>query len=215
LFCISTVYQAREIAIGLLYFRAWRPSELILKPVPNGASQYGCLGIGSLLARPRSARVLRELAPWHMREVIVIDDDERKRITAVYSRKRAAEKNRHKEEEFLLAFPSADDFTNWWDKQFEQQRGECAYCETGIDRIRKLINAGLLRTRRVRGTGKRGTCMELERKDPFGRYEPDNCVLICMYCNNDKSNVYGFEEYKRFFGPARKAHYEWLASKLI
>jgi 5-methylcytosine-specific restriction endonuclease McrA len=145
---------------------------------------------------------------------MALDEIEVKRIKALYSKKKSGEKEHHNAEDFKFGFDSADDLVRWWRDQFEKQQGQCAYCQTSIDLIKKLIDKDLLRTRRTRGQGKRGKCLELERKEPFGRYEPENCVLVCMCCNNDKSNIYGHEEYMRFFGPSRKKHYDWLAGKL-
>ena len=144
----------------------------------------------------------------------MIDDDERKRIRSVYSKKKSAASKKHELDIFLHGFPTADLFVQWWDQQFDKQHGRCAYCQTSIDLIRSLIQADFLRTRKTRGDGNRGTRLELERKDPCGSSGPDNCVLVCMCCNNDKSNVYDHEQYEQFFGPNRKAHYQWLATKL-
>jgi hypothetical protein len=148
------------------------------------------------------------------KKTMILDETEVKRIKALYSKKKSEEKKHHSAEDFKFGFASTDHFLSWWHEQFEKQQGQCAYCQTSIDLIKKLIDKGLLRTRRTRGQGKRGKCLELERKEPFGRYEPENCVLVCMCCNNDKSNIYGHDEYMRFFGPNRKKHYDWLATKV-
>lgn len=148
----------------------------------------------------------------------MLDDRERERIKAIYSKKRSAAKKTDEKnatnnaEQFECAFGGVEGFVDWWDRQLSTQAGRCAYCETSINLIAKLIDAGNLGTRRVRANGKRGKCLELERKSPVGRYEPDNCVLVCMFCNNDKSNIYKHEDYKKFFGPPRKKHFEYLAA---
>jgi hypothetical protein len=108
-------------------------------------------------------------------------------------------------------FSSSTELVDWWIKKFDEQNGCCAYCETLIGLINQLIDAGLLRTRKVNSNGKRGPCLELERKNADAGYSPENCTLICYYCNNDKSYVYSEDEYRKFFAPARARHFEYLA----
>ncbi|WP_143275302.1 hypothetical protein [Bradyrhizobium canariense] len=59
-----------------------------------------------------------------------------------------------------------------------------------------------------------GARHELERKNPDAGYSPENCTLICYYCNNDKSYVYSEDEYRQFFAPARARHFDYLANNL-
>ncbi|MBN8987585.1 MAG: hypothetical protein J0H42_05045 [Rhizobiales bacterium] len=130
---------------------------------------------------------------------------ERSRVKRLYSRTKHGA---------LDGFSSSTELVDWWIKKFDEQHGRCAYCETSIDLINRLINADLLRTRKVNHNGKRGPCLELERKNPNSNYSPENCTLICYYCNNDKSYVYSEDEYRKFFAPARARHFEYLAQKI-
>jgi len=34
--------------------------------------------------------------------------------------------------------------------------------------------------------------------DPKGPYSKDNCVLSCGFCNNDKSDVFSYDQYIEF-----------------
>jgi len=45
--------------------------------------------------------------------------------------------------------------------------------------------------------GRRGVTLEVDRKDPKGSYSEPNCVLACYACNNAKSDVFCYEEFKR------------------
>lgn len=104
--------------------------------------------------------------------------------------------------------------------QFNAQKGCCAYCETSIELIRRIIEAArndktvFYRFRGTRGGGIRGESLEVERRDPDAGYNPANCSLACYFCNNDKSNVYTESDYQTFFGPARKRHFQHLADRL-
>jgi hypothetical protein len=130
---------------------------------------------------------------------------ERIRVKTLYSRKKHG---------LLGGFSSATELVDWWMNKIDEQNGCCAYCETSIGLISELIDAGLLKTRKVNTDGKRGPCLELERKNANGGYSPENCALICYYCNNDKSYVYSEDEYRQFFAPARARHFKHLAQIL-
>ncbi|WP_143275386.1 hypothetical protein [Bradyrhizobium canariense] len=60
----------------------------------------------------------------------------------------------------LGGFSSSTELADWWIMKFDEQDGCCAYCGTSIGLINELINAGLLRTRKVNSNGKRGPCLE-------------------------------------------------------
>ena len=44
----------------------------------------------------------------------------------------------------------------------------------------------------------RGVWLEIDRKEPKGKYSKNNCVLSCYFCNNDKSDVFNEKEYNNF-----------------
>lgn len=123
--------------------------------------------------------------------------------------------NVFKTSKHLKGFDSRDTLAQWWLDQLKKQQGCCNYCQTPIRMIEKLIDAGVLEGRRTKGEGKRGPYLELERVDhKTGEYSPNNCVLICYYCNNDKSSVYPKAEYVQFFAPAKNRHFLFLFEKL-
>ncbi len=108
-------------------------------------------------------------------------------------------------------FANKNEFHAWWMKQNDLQDGKCFYCCTPLNLIQQLIGDKKLAVRKI-GWGVRGKCFELDRKDSAKPYEPDNCVLACYYCNNDKSYIYDWQQYKKFFGPNRRLHFEALAA---
>jgi hypothetical protein len=133
-----------------------------------------------------------------------MDRQERQRLKKMFNSKRSRYRGKWK-------FKNANDFIDWWEKTLSDQEEKCAYCETSIVAIKKLIADKKIGYRRANKTGLRDE-LELERRNPDGDYSPENCVLVCCYCNNDKSNVYkDADAYKRFFGAARKKHFGWLA----
>ena len=89
----------------------------------------------------------------------------------------------------LSGFEGRQDFIDWYLHEIYIFENKCHYCKTSILDIRKLLNAGLIAGRKVRGGGLRGPNLEIDRMDPNGIYEWRNCVLSCYYCNNDKSKI--------------------------
>lgn len=121
--------------------------------------------------------------------------------------------NVYKKDKHFEGFLKRQNLAEWWKSEFNRLKGCCAYCETPIHLIRELIAKDLIGKRKVRN-GYRGPSLELEKKDPRLGYSPQNCTLICYYCNNDKSNVYKYEEYIKFHAPAKKQHFLFLWEKL-
>jgi len=106
-------------------------------------------------------------------------------------------------------FATKADFAQWFIRQMKQQNLSCHYCETSILDIRRLIDQGLLKQRKT-GNGWRGPVLEVDKRSNHLGYSPENCVLSCYYCNNDKSYTLDSEAYKQFFGPNRKAFFDYL-----
>jgi hypothetical protein len=121
-----------------------------------------------------------------------------------------AKKNLYKLER--KTFGSADKLAAWFIDKLKSQNFTCFYCETSIFDIKLLIDAGLLKTRAVRGNGCRGPVLEIDKNDET--YVPENCVLSCYYCNNDKSYTSSMEDYKDFFGKNRHQYFKKLLEKL-
>jgi 5-methylcytosine-specific restriction endonuclease McrA len=119
-------------------------------------------------------------------------------------------KNLYKSER--KTFGSADKLAAWFVGKLKDQNFSCFYCESSIFDINKLIDAGLLKTRAVRGEGRRGPVLEIDKNDDT--YVPENCVLSCYYCNNDKSYTSSKEDYKDYFGKNRHQYFKTLLDKL-
>ena len=114
----------------------------------------------------------------------------------------------------LSGFEGRQDFIDWYLHEIYFYENKCHYCKTSILEIRKLLNAGLITGRKVRGGGLRGPNLEIDRMDPNGVYEWGNCVLSCYYCNNDKSNTFNYETYLDLIGPSKKQAWELLINRL-
>jgi hypothetical protein len=134
---------------------------------------------------------------------ILYRTEQETRINSYYSSNRAK----------FAGFGGRDRFIDWYMHELYIQENKCHYCNTSILEIRRLINAGTINGRSVRGGGLRGPNFEVDRRDPFGVYEEANCVLSCYYCNNDKSNTFNYETYLNIIGPAKKQAWDLLLGK--
>lgn len=106
-------------------------------------------------------------------------------------------------------FDTKREFTEWFLSAMKHQRFCCYYCNTSIFDIQDLIKQGKLKSRKT-GYGERGPILEIDKKDNAKGYHPDNCVLSCYYCNNDKSYTLDAEVYKEYFGVNRNRYFKIL-----
>lgn len=105
-----------------------------------------------------------------------------------------------------------ESFLEWLRLQYEKQEGRCYYCSTSQVDINKIIDSGLLRSKRFKT---RGRSLEIERLDAQGNeYSAANCVLVCYFCNNDKSDVVSSNDYIQFFGKSKQQYFQYLLEKL-
>ena len=47
------------------------------------------------------------------------------------------------------------------------------------------------------GSKKRGSTLEVDRKDNGSGYEIENCLLACAVCNNAKSDKFSYDEFRK------------------
>lgn len=111
------------------------------------------------------------------------------------------------------SFGSSIQLAEWFVQKLKDQDFRCFYCETSIFDINRLIEVGKLKTRAVRGGGCRGPVLEIDKNDDT--YIPENCVLSCYYCNNDKSYTSTMQDYKQYFGVNRNRYFKELLEKVI
>jgi len=89
-------------------------------------------------------------------------------------------------------------FYNWYIEQAQ----ECHYCHITVDTICYLYDNNIIHERLNRGRS-----LEIDKLDPTGEYDPENCVLACYFCNNDKSQIFTAEQYQLFANPTARREY--------
>ncbi len=102
----------------------------------------------------------------------------------------------------LNGFINFSDFLSWYSNIGKKK---CHYCGILEEEVQKIVVTGLLRSKRfpqngATGRGQaRGMWLEVDKFNPNGIYSRENCVLACYFCNNDKSDVFGGQEYLDFY----------------
>lgn len=86
-------------------------------------------------------------------------------------------------------FISLNEFKEFYQ---EKKNPSCFYCGITEDVIEKLITEQKINTKRLLI---RGRTLEVDKKDPKGKYEKDNMVLCCYWCNNAKTDEFTHEEF--------------------
>jgi len=77
----------------------------------------------------------------------------------------------------------------WYDAQLKKQDGSCHYCQLPGN-TKKYYGKWFRK-------GRRGQNLEVDRKDNGRPYSPENCVLACYPCNNAKSDVFSYGEFRK------------------
>ncbi len=99
-----------------------------------------------------------------------------------------------------MGFSSIEVFSDWY---FNLPK-VCHYCGLKEEESQEIIHEGILVSKRFPKGGLihrgvfRGYWLEIDRKNPNGKYSIENCVLACVFCNNDKSDVFSEDQYKEF-----------------
>lgn len=100
----------------------------------------------------------------------------------------------------LNSFDNFEDFHSW----YNEQNKKCYYCGLKEEEIQEIVMNGILKSNRfpqngIIGRGQsRGVWLEVDRLEPKENYSRKNCVLCCYFCNNDKSDVFHGDDYKKF-----------------
>jgi 5-methylcytosine-specific restriction endonuclease McrA len=96
-------------------------------------------------------------------------------------------------------------FIEWYKKE---EKNGCAYCGLTKKELDIISKKDLLHSAR---SPKRGKSFEVDRKNPKKGYVESNCCLACYWCNNAKSDIFTFDEFK----PIGKAMVKIIRDKRI
>ena len=92
--------------------------------------------------------------------------------------------------QFKLSSKEKEELRN---QLYERDGTKCHYCGIEEKDFPKIWG-------RTFRKGRRGRTLEVDHKDSREGYktnDPENCVLACYACNNAKSDVFTYEEFKK------------------
>jgi len=78
-------------------------------------------------------------------------------------------------------------------KKMVSDASECDYCHITKEKINSLILKNKLYKKHIT----RGWSFEIDRKEANLEYTKDNCVPCCYWCNNAKTDEFGYTEFKK------------------
>lgn len=97
-------------------------------------------------------------------------------------------------------FNNFEEFIQWYNSMDKT----CSFCGISEMECQEIVVKGLLTSNRFPDNGivkrgrARGMWLEVDRLKPKENYSKQNCVLCCYFCNNDKSDVFHGEDYRKF-----------------
>lgn len=101
-------------------------------------------------------------------------------------------------------FGGKDNFIKW----FFTQKQECHYCQISQTDLITLFT-DKIKSKKLAFSA----ILQIDKKDSNKGYNKDNCVLACCLCNNAKSDMISYDDFKNIIAPAMTKYYEYLKSK--
>ncbi|MBP6714904.1 MAG: hypothetical protein KA157_13265 [Aliarcobacter sp.] len=86
----------------------------------------------------------------------------------------------------LKEYWEREDFIRW----FVNKEKKCCYCLCSAEELNKFYDLNSSKRKSTRGKS-----LEIERIEDK-EYSENNCELSCYWCNNAKSDVFTYEEFK-------------------
>ena len=121
-----------------------------------------------------------------------------------------------------------NDFVNFYEWHQEQPQEQvngkaekiCRYCGTTESNLKKLFKEKDDKTEKKKKplySKKRSftATLQVDRKNPDEGYNGDNCVLACALCNNAKSDMINYENFKTYFKKSMQSFIKDLLSGKI
>jgi len=94
-------------------------------------------------------------------------------------------------------------------KWYKSQEKKCGYCGTSENTLKKLFESKKLTSKKFTAT------LHIERRNPNGEYNEENCMLACSLCNNAKSDLINEDNYREYFEKCMNQFLKDLSDGLI
>lgn len=102
-------------------------------------------------------------------------------------------------------------FIEWWCNEYDRATGlrHCCYCGVDEHTVHTAFEKGIIHSKKRSFNGS----LQIERLDPDGGYNSDNCHFACVLCNNAKSDMISSEDFKEYIAPSVAAYWQYLKEK--
>ncbi len=95
-------------------------------------------------------------------------------------------------------------FLDWWISKMDADGNcHCCYCEVSESTVQAAFREGLIHSKKPSFNGN----LQIERKNPLGGYNRDNCEFACVICNNAKSDMISYDDFKKYFAGGVKQYW--------
>ena len=96
-------------------------------------------------------------------------------------------------------------FMNWWvDWMNDNGEHECYYCNVNENTARAAFEKGIISSKKTSFSGE----LQIERLEPNKGYNSDNCRFACVLCNNAKSDMIYYKDFKDLIAPGITRYWE-------
>lgn len=98
-------------------------------------------------------------------------------------------------------------FLEWWISKLDVEgKCHCFYCKVSESTVQAAFREGILSSKKPSFSGK----LQIERKDPNGSYDSDNCEFACVICNNAKSDMISKEDFEKYFADGIEQYWKHI-----
>lgn len=133
----------------------------------------------------------------------IVRDD----IQIIYKRFTAKSKAKN-ENPFDGKFPV---FLDWWISKMDADGNcHCCYCGVSESTVQAAFREGLIHSKKPSFNGN----LQIERKNPLGGYNRDNCEFACVICNNAKSDMISYDDFKKYLAGGVKQYWGHIEEEL-
>lgn len=98
-------------------------------------------------------------------------------------------------------------FLEWWLSEMDDSGNcHCCYCGVSESTVRSAFSMGIIHSKKPSFSGN----LQIERMDPLGGYNKNNCRFACVICNNAKSDMISRDDFVEYFADGIKRYWNHI-----